>query len=698
MKKSKIMCVLLSMIMAASLAACGSSGSSDAPSEEQTTAAQKETKAVPDSSKTAAESVLPKDKDISPEDISVLWEDSRVYVGTSLAKYDTVATYAVKGFDDIPFMKVSDYLRFTFEDKASQTMDKGVMKISLNGTECLVDSEANTIHIENPAMFRSAAITDNGIDGAVVDSSEIDIVTVSVKNKSTQTRTEPLDISLDNYNMPVLALEDDILMPFMALQNTFGAITWNNEIAYNGKDYYNVYKVNNLYMDTEKKPVKNAYTENLYSGPFNKKKEASKAYAEYAYYATCLLLDLCYGHKEEKNITTFDEYFTRINTKKSLLSTNPSDVQMAETIVFCYLFDSGHDAFFSRRSVFAEVEDDQKEKTDEIIDDMKESEEGQELFEEDKKAESGEENDALTDTLFGALEERGYKIPELAPLMAWSTFMNFVKPKKYESERLDYADDTAVIYFDAFKNDPERDLSFYLDMPKEEDVAKSNFAFFYRCFEDIKKHDEVKNVVINLSSNGGGDATGLISILGFLSKDGEVKFTNLDMTTNSYREEYYHVDTNIDGVADDKDGYGGKYDFFIMTSGSSYSCGNALPYFAQQAGLAKVIGAKPGGGDCVVGTFTDAYGGNGAYSGELKLGKQEASGFVSNEKATTLDYDMMPSILDINSVPWFDANGIMKAVHKCKEGKTKESYPVTEALESLPDRLEAILKEFESEK
>ncbi len=172
-------------------------------------------------------------------------------------------------------------------------------------------------------------------------------------------------------------------------------------------------------------------------------------------------------------------------------------------------------------------------------------------------------------------------------------------------------------------------------------------------------------------------------ILGFLSEDGEVKFTDRDILAGNYREEYYHVDTNLDGIADDQDGFGGQYDFYIMCSGSSYSCGNALPYFAQQGGLAKIIGTKPGGGDCVLGSFIDAYGHCAAYSGMLKLGTDDGSGFVSNEKATEPDLNMMPTIWDIVNVPWFDPEGIADAVHQYQEGKTELVYSDEESGENM---------------
>ena len=100
------------------------------------------------------------------------------------------------------------------------------------------------------------------------------------------------------------------------------------------------------------------------------------------------------------------------------------------------------------------------------------------------------------------------------------------------------------------------------------------------------------------------------------------------------------IRADLDGVFDDQDGYGGQYNFYIITSGSSYSCANALPYFAQKDHLAKVMGQKPGGGDCVVGYYVDAAGRVGAISGFLKLGTITDGAFVSNEDAVDPDLPM----------------------------------------------------------
>ncbi len=629
------------------------------------------------------------EEEIRPEDISVTWEDSHVYLDLTLGRYHTIRTYGVKGYRDVPFISASDYLDILCEGKDRVSVEDGIMKITMNGTEAVIDPAADTIRIENPARFRSIG---GEIDGAILDNNEFDMITASVKNKSTQEKTRPFTVSLKEYHMPVVLYEDTVLMPFLALQNTFGSVCMSTVLAYNGKDYFNAVSAQAFAGEEGHEASKDSpYMKAIFSGPFSKKKKTTKAYAEYGYYSVCLLLDLTFGHKAEKNITTFDEYFTRINAKPSMCSTIPSSAMTAEFLLFNYLFDSGHDSMISATTVFVDSVPSDISDVKEIADDIRQSEEGKELFGQEAP-QTEEDKQDVTNAIVGALLEKGLKIPEIAPLIVWGLSLKRVKPKDYGSERLDYADDTAVIYFDAFNYDQHRDPSYYLDPINEEDKAKSTFAFFHECFEDIKKHEEVKNVVINISDNGGGSAAALIAVLGFLSEDGEVKITDMDMMAENYREECYHVDTNLDGIADDKDGFGGLYDFYIMCSGSAYSCGNALPYFAQKEGLAKIIGTRPGGGDCVLGSFVDAYGRCAFYSGMLKLGTKEGGVFTSNEKATVPDLNMMVSFMDAGQVPWFDPAGIADAVHQYQNGVTEIRYDDDKRGEQLSELLKRLLE------
>lgn len=665
MQHKRLISMGLSLILAISAAACGGATgaiSSDNRSAVAAADAETETSEVPETAasevtgevpgaaeaetETATSEVsapaLPQEE-IPAEDISVKWADSRVYEELTLGQYDIIPTYEVKGYEEVPFIRATDYLYILFDGKERTSVENGVMTISVNDTTATLDPWNDTLQIEDPAKIRSVGRLPGAVDGAVIDEIEFNVITVSTKNESVQTPAEPLVISFADYHMPVIFYEGDILMPFLAYQNSFAGIQMMTHLAYNGRDYYNVFDANSYVLDVPE-TADSTYVKALYSGPFSTMNQTSQAYADYGYYSICLLLDQTFGHKEEKNITTFDDYFTRINAKGSMCSTDPTAAITAEILLFNYLFDSGHDSLASYKTVFGEYKIPDQSDVKEITDEIRESAEGAELFDEDAAINPDTETQ-IKDAIAGALLEKGFKMPEIAPLFIWAFFFSAIRPEDYGTQRLDYADDTAVIYFTSFKDDTaERQPSYYLEPITEEDLEWSSFAFFYSCFEDIKTHDEVKNVVLNISDNGGGAAAALVSILGFLSEDGEVRFTDMDLQAGSYREECYHVDTNLDGIADDQDGYGGQYNFYILCSGSSFSCGTALPYYAQRDGLAKIIGAKPGGGDCVVGSFVDAYGRCAFYSSMLKLGTYDGTTFTSDEKATTVDFDMMPSI------------------------------------------------------
>ena len=704
MRFKKLICLGLSIAMLVSAAGCGNSGSpaAEAPAFDAQTSSEAEADSAKDTAgavgeeessgqdsaaeagTASTEAASAEEKEISPEDISVTWEDSHVYSKLTLGSYDTIVTYGVKGYEDVPFIKASDYLEILFEGMPMTSLENGIMTVTVNGAEAVIDPAADTIRFDNTSRFRSSG----EIDGAILDKSEYNVVTYSAKNKSVQTDVKPVTVSLKEYHMPVIPYEDDILMPFLALQNTFGSVMMSSVLAYNGKDYYNAFSAEQFISGKGDKSLENTpYIKALYTGPFSEKDHTTQAYADYAYYSTCLQLDLTFGHKEEKGITTFDEYFTRMNAKEAMRSTKTSLSLTTEFMLFNYLFDSMHDSVFSMNTVFGRIDKIDQAEVEGVINDIRNSEIGQGMFEEDWKL-SQEESELSINTILGALLEKGLSIPEIVPLIAWTGFFSFAKPEEYGNERLDYAGDTAVIYFNAFKeNLLTRSPSYYLDPMKPEDESEDNFAFFYNCFEDIKTHDEVKNVVINICDNGGGSAAALLAVLGFLSEDGEVKISDMDMLAGNYREEYYHVDTNLDGICDDQDGFGGQYDFYILCSGSSYSCGNALPYFAQKNGLAKIIGTKPGGGDCVVGSFIDAYGHCAAYSGMLKLGIDDGNGFVSNEKTTAADLNMVPSIWDVVYAPWYDPEGIADAVHQYQNGAAELVYTDIRDEERLSDFL-----------
>ena len=109
----------------------------------------------------------------------------------------------------------------------------------------------------------------------------------------------------------------------------------------------------------------------------------------------------------------------------------------------------------------------------------------------------------------------------------------------------------------------------------------------------------LKNFIIDLSTNTGGNDT-MISYMMSIMTGEDMFFKTKSVISNSKIKRLVEVDKNLDGVFDEKDKEV-KYDFnfAILESKKSYSCGNFLPCLAKDNGIA-VVGEKSGGGSCAV--------------------------------------------------------------------------------------------------
>ena len=563
-----------------------------------------------------------------------------VFQGT-LDSARTLTTWQFVGQEDVPYVSLREYVQLLFADALNPVCDFAwegdTFLVKRNGMNVAVDMANQTVSCADWQAFIGVN-AEGALPCGIVEKEEFLAIRPSVKNESVQTEGKPFSVSLRDYGVEMLRMEEDVLAPFAVAQAVFAAPVMNGWLAYNGDDYFDIVdSVDSVYGSEGMASAPNPYADRWYGGSFAARSELSEAYARYNYAAMCMLLDISYGHKKEKGITSFDAYMTEQGIRDALLTPDPKDDVEALTRLFSVLFDSGHDAELLTRSIIDS--EGAVQRADvlhrllklfgfETLADVNEVLEqlfilAMKLFPLDPEAMPAEDN------------QLG---PNLMKLMNEMMRMRTLKPFGYGSSRVDFSGDTCVIYFDGFNENLTRPESFYRKLPTKEDLDTSSFALFYYAFDQIRQNGNVKNVVIDLSENGGGSAAALVAVLGFLSEDGEVQMTYLDQLNQDYRTEWYHVDTNLDGRFDDEDGYGGQYNFYILTSGFSYSCANALPYFAQKRNLAKIIGEKPGGGDCVVAYYVDAYAHVGGISGFKQLGTMEGDTFVSNETAVTVDY------------------------------------------------------------
>lgn len=200
--------------------------------------------------------------------------------------------------------------------------------------------------------------------------------------------------------------------------------------------------------------------------------------------------------------------------------------------------------------------------------------------------------------------------------------------------------ETAFFSFDSFSFAPsleelvnEEETAFLEDAYKVD-----GSALIVRQFEQIKKHGGVKNVVIDLSVNGGGTVGSLLRILALLSKDNKGEACYRSAGRNAVYSLHTKIDSNFDNLYDQNDVYGDDFNIYFLTSSFTYSSGNALPYFANLQGSGKCIGATSGGGMCFVGGFVLPNFQSISISSKNQFGSYDESSktFTGNEKGTPL--------------------------------------------------------------
>ena len=202
--------------------------------------------------------------------------------------------------------------------------------------------------------------------------------------------------------------------------------------------------------------------------------------------------------------------------------------------------------------------------------------------------------------------------------------------------------ETAVLRFDMFAHFfaliPPADASSRA-MPIDKLFGISAPMAFLSAFDLIKEHGGIDNIVIDLTCNQGGAVLTIPFLAAFFTSDPTMLMRDVNMGVD--REFHYAVDLNQNGIFGEKeDSHEGDYNFFVLTSDFSFSCGSLLPSVAHNCGV-KIIGAQGGGGACPVGNYSDACGSNYNVSSPMQTLYRDAEGnLVNNDEGVPVDYPL----------------------------------------------------------
>lgn len=394
-----------------------------------------------------------------------------------------------------------------------------------------------------------------------------------------------IDMDLSKYDIDLIRDGEDYYVPLQTLSDILIAPR-NFNILYNGENLYvaGAESLGNINKGLSE------IGESYYSA--EAKGQISEELAKFSYNEFCFVFDEIYGLKETHDISDFDSLAYNTGAKEILTGT---DIRAADKVYYEMIYrflDDKHSKFLNPSYLSG---------ADAAKDFGKYLGEG--------KARNA--NNKLIDHI---KEVQSEYYPEGIP--------------GYEE-----VGDTAYIYFDSFMHLP---LDYYNEAP-DKDAEDTIGLISYSLGQILRENSPVKNVVLDLSCNTGGeDVAAAYTVAAFIG-EGEISLENPN--TGARVTHVYYADTNLDHRFDDADTLEGKgLRLFCLTSPVSFSCGNLVPCIFKNSGEVTIIGKQSGGGSCGSLGLSTAGGTLLRISGSNRISFMKNGSFYDIDQGAPVDY------------------------------------------------------------
>ena len=211
-----------------------------------------------------------------------------------------------------------------------------------------------------------------------------------------------------------------------------------------------------------------------------------------------------------------------------------------------------------------------------------------------------------------------------------------------KDEPVRYCGDTAIIVLQSLTTGSTSELRDENGKLKADAYQKDSFYFMKEMLSRIENHGGIKNVLLDLSRNGGGNMGATFRVLGLLS-DGDLIYGTTNMLSSSGYAITMKADADEDEDYGDEDAYS-SYNWGILTSSLTFSAANYLACNASFSGTAKIFGERSGGGACPIVGFVNADGSSFHMSGPSVLKNAKMSGdgidFYEVQSGAKLDKEL----------------------------------------------------------
>lgn len=485
-------------------------------------------------------------------------------------------------FDDmpsVPYIRIDDFYQTFLHGKMNVVAgenDTFTLTVE-DGTSATVDASADTFSADDFTAFVSLPLLKgNGASTLATSLAPF----LALDEETTERAASPVSIDFAHYGIDLRAKDGALYLPLATVNDIFET-SKSFRVSWDGSTIYAyILDPNNTYRRTEPLADEEAYLKGLTA-----ETERPTDMVDFAYKELCYKIDTFYGLPGSAPL---NDAVATLGLDEALKQNDPQTRELllsADKVSYVWGLNRllGHDL-------------DDKSHTD---------------FE-DYMFFVMNPDDAFAASVLELEPEYGM---ETAPAsVAFKEAARGTRAAKEEAFGADaqfgnfYIEegDTALFSFQTFKTNSDGWNDYYAGkagMPVEND----SYAALVDAVRKANENPEIKNFVIDLTTNSGGEADAVAGICALLC--GDSAFHSEDTLTGERTTVSFKADRNTDGTIDAADDdVSFDLNFAVLTCGSSYSSANLLPQLLHERGIA-VIGERSGGGPCAVefGTTADGW-------------------------------------------------------------------------------------------
>lgn len=583
--KSQFRIAIFSSLFVALLASCASQGVSSSPAASSSSSSS-------DSSSSAVSS-SPASRRLSKKTVSTYFLTPTLQTPLNF--------YFLSGVDDIPYFPVSsitDFLTGINGQTSSGVLVSQKDKVftltrSDNATAggdliSTIDFNTGKVGFLNYSGFFARYYLQASSEVCLMPHTDSEGRNVYLQRNPAKTyarKGTAVSLDLASHNIPMIYEDGEGYLPLQTITDLY-LVPIGLNTYFNGTNAFFV----------QGNSVASVFPDQYYTTQTSVK-QRSQALAEYTYNELTFALDLLYGLKEEHQFSSFDTYLTEQGYKQDLLSLDP--------------ITSSHALVKLIRSDIADFHS--------------------EIVSTNPYCYKNAEDTGLTEINANASSPSYDAFWDLQKVYSNARKAVYEGLPQYEE-----IGDTAYVSFDEF-NAPNAVEHYGAGNAATKASVDSAGIIQYAHSQIMRDSTPIKNVVLDLSCNGGGIIDMAAYTLAWML--GQATLPSGNIIDGAKSECVYHADVNLDYVFDEKDTIASKR-LFCLTSPFSFSCGNLVPSLLKSSSKVTMLGKTSGGGACSVLNMATADGTSFNISGFRKFFNVKNGIFYSNDEGASPDYEI----------------------------------------------------------